>query len=207
MSKKHTGRPRRQLTTKSNTNKYSDQVRNTEKVKQLAPQPPRVGQQPIYFLFLTHAKIYLGLFASIVGIVAASWAFFPSLSILPTVTVTDKKPSSVDFTVTNTGRLTVYDLIFSCMIERRGRILYTEGNTVISPDGIMAQGVGELDPGRSATRSCDVGMPIPDVGYPASFDFTIRYVWPFIHKTNSVTRHFTTRLDGDRHIMIVPDSG
>jgi hypothetical protein len=102
--------------------------------------------------------------------------------------------------------LTVYDLLFSCNIKSpNGSRIETKGNFVYSQDGVMAQRVNFLAPGNSATRSCDVGAQIPDIGYPATFDFTVDFVWPFIRKPSSVTKHFTTRRGAPGNIMIVPD--
>ena len=51
--------------------------------------------------FLEHTKLYLGILGSVVALFSASLGIFPFLDeIQPTVIQTEKKPSSVDFTVT-----------------------------------------------------------------------------------------------------------
>jgi hypothetical protein len=168
---------------------------------------PSPQQQSLWQRFLNHLQLYLAILASLVAIISTSWLYSPRLTIGPTVSQTAKTPSSVDFTVTNAGRVTAYSLVFGCTITNsKGQTQRIRGNMIVTPNGTVGQRLEELLPGRSATRSCDIGISLPNLGYPASFDFNIDFVWPFIGKHDSVTRHFTSRPLDAQHVLIVPDS-
>lgn len=171
-------------------------------------EPLRRGFQGI----LEHAKLYLGIAASAVTVIGAVYTFYPTLDILAYPLTSKTNALDAEFTLTNKGWISVYNLTIGCEINsRNGRGVVTHGNSSQSPIGTLGgQGIDQLSPNSSVTRNCGAGFPgyfNSNLDYPVSIKITAEYTWPIVRIGSSVSRTFSSRQDSTGNITMIPDSG
>jgi hypothetical protein len=139
-----------------------------------------------------------------------AWFYSPGITIQPAAMSNPVNVSDAEFIVSNTSRVTVYNLLFQCeMILENGTHFTTSGNIVHLPSGrVVEQSVATLLPNESITRNCGLGAsasPPPGVvRYPASIIATARYTWPVVRWTGSSSRRFSSRQDQKGGIVLEP---
>lgn len=174
--------------------------------------PERPPQRRRYRGFLEHANSYLTIAVSLIALVGGAYAYFPSIDILANPVMNKMNAFDAEFTVTNNGRVPVYDIIIACEINSRGgHDVITEGNSSQSPIGTVGdQGIDYLPPHSSITRNCGGGFSgdfNSNLAYPASIKVTSKYTWPIVPVRSLETRTFSSRRDIAGNILLIPDSG
>jgi hypothetical protein len=114
--------------------------------------------------------------------------------------------NDAEFTVSNTGRAAVYNLLFECeIIQENGRRFTTSGNIVHLPSGrVVEQSVSTVSPNENITRSCGLGAAIAP-RRTVSIIATAKYTWPLVKWTGYYARRFSSRQDPGGGIVLVPD--
>ena len=159
---------------------------------------------------LEQAKLYLAIGLSVVVIIGAVWLYSPIISIQPAAVLNPLNVIDAEFTISNTGRVTVYNLLFQCeIIPENGARFTTSGNMVHLPSGrVVEQPISTLLPNENITRSCSRGVvtsqPLTVVRYPASIIATAQYTWPVVKWSGSYTRRFDSRQDQRGGVVLVP---
>jgi len=144
---------------------------------------------------------YVSIIAFLYGAVTSLYGFRPQLDVV--VSSQSDNPTRSLFTITNTGTWSAYDVDISCKFPND--ILLENGVRSRHP-GAPLEGNAHIDVlrrGQSATRDCSTVNPHvrPD---DVRIDLIIDYYWFFGILPSNLTRHFDTRRDGNRFIL-VPD--
>ena len=157
-------------------------------------------------------KVVTGI-GSVIGLVGAAWLYWPTVTVQAAAIIDEGNAANAEFTVTNSGRVHVYSIVFDCtVIDRNGVRYNSAGNVLIFPGRTIAQEIDDLAPGHSITRNCSwggAGGPLPafPMPYPAYFEIRTPYIWPLFglisHASPST---FASRTDGNGHHTIVPDT-
>jgi hypothetical protein len=119
----------------------------------------------------------------------------------PWETFTDA--SNARFQFKNTGRLTISDVRFDCVINTPNvRDMRTSANTSKRPlTGLKSQIIGVLAPARFVSRDCFGGIPMIVGGHPANIKIGVSFVWPIIGHRSEFSRYFVSETDGNRSWM------
>jgi hypothetical protein len=97
--------------------------------------------------------------ASIIGVATFAWTYYPTVEIKATEVADKIDPINAEFTINNIGKLPVYELIFTCLIDTPGRLVELGGNKTDSPLGSTGgQGMPYLAASGSITRNCALGF-------------------------------------------------
>ncbi|SDR63862.1 hypothetical protein SAMN05519103_09116 [Rhizobiales bacterium GAS113] len=159
--------------------------------------------------FLSRPIPVLSPLAVLAGLAGAYWAFYPTVTIDPNVSLVSGNPLDAQFTITNSGRVSVFDVVLSCDVDSpQVKHLHIEANLGRSPLGRpIGQWLPKLDPGQPATRDCGQSVGIVGPVYPAQVDVTVkfRWPWPLSGVKGSTTRHFTSRRNSTGRTFIVPN--
>jgi hypothetical protein len=142
---------------------------------------------------------------------SAVYGYLPKVSIQPGTVPDDRNAMAAEFAIKNDGYVTLPWVRFHCIVKSDdGASFTTEGNSTDWPSGKkVGQNVEQLPPGREMRRNCATGGQFPGGGlslaYPATYDTTVSYTWPWIGYTSVLTTHFASRVRSDGHVEIVPD--
>jgi hypothetical protein len=133
----------------------------------------------------------------------------PKISIEPGTVPNDKNAMVAEFAIKNIGYLTLPKVAFECVVNSGTTRFRTRGNMTQYPSGrVVGQQAEDLPPSREMRRNCSSGGPADTalvfVPYPATYDITVFYTWPWIGLTTHATRHFASRARSDGHVEIVP---
>jgi hypothetical protein len=173
-------------------------------------RPRSLRGAPSRWQFLGRAGLYLAIGVSAVAIIWIAWLYSPDITIRAAAISNPTNVNDAEFTVSNTSRITVYNLLFQCeMILENGTRFTTSGNIVHLPSGrVVEQSVATLLPNESITRNCSLGAsasPPPGVvRYPTAVIATARYTWPVVKWTGSSTHRFSSRQDQKGGIVLEP---
>jgi hypothetical protein len=179
--------------------------RNARSLRRLPP--PSSG----WWQSLERARLYLAIGAPVVAIIVSAWLYSPDITIQPAAVLNPPNAAGAEFTVSNTGRVTVYNLLFQCeIISENGARFTTSGNIVHLPSGrVIEQSMSSLSPNENITRNCGFGAAIAPpptaIRYPASIIATAKYTWPLVKWTGSYSRRFSSRQGQGGRIVLVPD--
>jgi hypothetical protein len=161
--------------------------------------------------FLERAGLYLAIGVPAIATIAIIWFYSPNIAIQPAAVLNPLNAVDAEFTITNTGHVTVYNLLFQCEIIRdNGTHFTTSANIVHLPSGrVVEQSISTLSPNEGITTHCGSGgtvsAPLTVARYPASIIATANYTWPLVKWTGSRTRRFNSRQDQSRGIVLVPE--
>jgi len=155
---------------------------------------------------LGQAGLYLAIGAPAVAIMAIIWFYSPIVTIQPAAMLNLANVNNAEFAVSNTGRVTVYNLLFQCeIIQENGGRLTTSGNIVHLPSGrVVEQSVSTVSPNENITRNCGLGAAVSP-RRTVSIIATAKYTWPLVKWTGYYTRRFSSRQDQRGGIALVPD--
>jgi hypothetical protein len=174
------------------------------KPRRRRPRSPRGSPSPGW-QFLGRAGLYLAIGVPAVAIMGTAWFYSPDITIRTAAISNPIKVSDIEFIVSNTSRITVYNLLFQCeMILQNGARFTTSGNIVQLPSGRVAErSVATLLPNETITRNCGLGASTSPT--PAFIIATARYTWPVVKWTGSSTRRFSSRQDQKGGIVLAPE--
>lgn len=161
--------------------------------------------------FLERVGLYLAIGVPAIATIAIIWFYSPNIAIQPAAVLNPLNAIDAEFSVTNTGNVTVYNLLFQCEIIRdNGTHFTTSANIVHLPSGrVVEQSISTLSPNESITRNCGFGAtmspPQTVARYPSSIIASAKYTWPLVRWTGSYTRRFNSRQDQRGDIVLVPE--
>jgi hypothetical protein len=179
----------------------------TWRTRRYSKTPPAI----LRWRFLERASLCLAIGVPAVATIGVAWFYSPSIIIQPAAALNPYNAIDAEFKVSNSGRLTVYNLLFQCeIIHETGTRFTVSGNIVHLPSGrIVEQGVAVLSPNESITRKCSFGAapasPVAAVRYPASIITTAKYTWPLVRWAGFSIRQFNTRQDQRGGVALEPD--
>jgi hypothetical protein len=164
-------------------------------VKPVAPEPKR---------FWTKTKTILAVMASAATIVSALYAFWPALDIIAQPWETSAHPANARFQFKNTGRFTIRDVRFDCLINSaNNKEVSTSENVSGAPiTGLKSQVIGDLAPGQFITRTC-FGGPGTFVGnHPSNIKIDASFRWPIINYRSEISPYFVSEPVGQGWRMV-----
>jgi hypothetical protein len=133
-----------------------------------------------------------------------AYAFKPSVTIEAGPVLDVRDPLATLIRITNSGRVPVRNVRFSCQILPQGT-----GTENIRPG---QESVASLAAHASATRDCvaraNRGLTSIQGLNPLTMglDITVDFTWPLIPLADHETRHFSVRRDEDGRFILVPDT-
>lgn len=168
-------------------------------------------QSALSFIDKTFRDVWFYI-AAVSLVVNMTYTFRPQLIINPTSPISDSRPLSTLFTITNAGAWTLYNVKIQCDVwdgqNFRGSFsripIEDEPGTPI----IGSIDVDELVPTITATRDCGLAssyVTLDNIDYKKlRIDINISYYWLWGYRSSSITHHFNTRVT-DSKIILVPD--
>lgn len=124
--------------------------------------------------------------------------FTPAIAIGPSVNLDKAQTYSTQILITNTGRVPVYDLTFSCLFGGpTGRMdVYRLGDDS-EPDDLAP--VQRLAAGQPITKAC---ATTSDVGGNNQLTFVVNFKWPLIGYRDSRTAFFEIKEGREGHFLL-----
>ena len=176
------------------------------------PPSPKIEQiaRPASIRRATSTALFQQIRAlTIVGLAAIAisqfaYAFKPSVTIEAGPVLDVRDPLATLIRITNSGRVPVRNVRFSCQILPQGT-----GTENIRPG---QESVASLAAHASATRDCvaraNRGQTSIQGLNPLTMglDITVDFTWPLIPLADHETRHFSVRRDEDGRFILVPDT-
>jgi hypothetical protein len=111
----------------------------------------------------------------IFGFITLYSNFTPAISIVPGPNLDKTQAYSTQIVITNTGRVPVYDLWFSCGLGVSSGPMYIQHLEAHPRDDLAP--VQRLSPGQPTTKACAVAS---DVQGRIILNFTVNFKWPLI---------------------------
>jgi hypothetical protein len=145
--------------------------------------------------FLLRTRTLLAIVASTVTIATAAYAFWPTLEIEGVPWDNSRGPLEAKFQFRNGGRVSIYDVHFSCTINSATvKNLITKDNSITFPvTGDRGQNIAEIPAGAAAQRDC--GSFAPGILHPSTVKIDATFVWPVTSHVASVSRYFVSNTD------------
>ena len=167
-------------------------------VKPIALEPKR---------FWTKTSAILAVAASLATLLSALYAFRPSMDVIAQPWETSTDPANARFQFKNTGRVTIRDVSFDCLINTpTSKGLRTSANSSRAPlTGKKSQIIGDLAPEQFVSRDCFGGAPAKTGGHPSNIRIDASFVWPAINHRTEIFRYFVSETDGQR-IWMTPET-
>jgi hypothetical protein len=151
----------------------------------------------------------------VIALVQFAFDYRPRVEVSAATLLDERDPRSTLFLVTNKSRFHIDNLRFGCeLFSGKRKIISIADNIERNGDSapIGQPPIERLEPGDSATRDCLIGhsrllgiRPIDPTAL--RINFSVKYDWPWIGFSDSVSQHFSTRrsLTGNK-IVLVPDT-
>lgn len=133
-------------------------------------------------------------FLAAITVVGFAYSFRPEIDVDRDLSLNSQDPFATQFRITNTGRLAIYNLTFSCTINGP-----TMQDVLISSFGPGQQPIAVLESKKSATRNCSIGSAGQPPNTELLFDVTYTPKW-FWRSSVNRTR-FVNMLDSEGHLQ------
>ena len=168
-------------------------------VRQQLPTPQALARRaPAPFLWLIAIVgwfVALGEFAAVA--LGLSWDWTPKLTIEAQASHYENNPLGTGFLITNSGRVSLTNLHFSCLIDKDGMHANTS-------DNIPGQEpVSDFAARAQVTKDC--GTFILGIQTAHTLDFDVSYSWFWSKDRLHQSKHFVIRRGAKGEFYAVPD--
>jgi hypothetical protein len=166
-----------------NSKEYKDSTKTKESI--VRPQLRAWGLWKTAWAFI----------GPIVGLITFYTNFTPAISIAPGVNIDKTQTFSTQLLVTNTGRVPVYNLTFSCGFGSSNLMVIKHLETHIQD----IAPIPKLIAGQSVSKACAYRS---EMFGNLRLNFTVTFEWPIIGATDTKTASFIVKEGPDGYFLL-----